>query len=147
MGCCVGVTCRQAIPPKKVLWHHVPGVCIILPEVYFQYSGRGFYYADLHWITAAVSLTSCNEALWVGSSFFSPETLAGKPYRIAHACVTSSVLVQFIGVTTFTCLTHLADDRPLIVLWQLKAMLLSIATIQIHMLVNALTRLGELLEK
>jgi hypothetical protein len=114
--------------------------------LYFQHTGRGFYYDDLHWMLASLNVTSGNEALWVASSFFSPETLAGKPYRIGHACVTACALAQFIAVSGVLGLTHLGDDRPPFVIGQLLAVLVSIATIQLKLFVNVLGRLGGLLK-
>jgi hypothetical protein len=90
VGCCVGVTCMRSIPAKNVLYHHVPCLVNLLPVLYFQHTGRGDYYQDFPWIIAAMNVTSCNEAVWVGSTFLSQATLAGKPYRVAHACVTAA---------------------------------------------------------
>ena len=146
MGCCFGVTCMRSVPAKNVLYHHLPALCICLPGLYFQQTGRAYYYDDLHWVFAAANVTSFNEALWVASSFFTPETLAGKPYRIGHACVTTCVLAQFIVVSGVTSLTHLSDDRPLIVVAQLYGILVSIVTIQLKLFVNVVGRLGILLK-
>jgi hypothetical protein len=134
----------RSIPPKNVLCHHIPVLLITIPVLYAETVDNGCY-REFHQILAAASVTSGNESLWVMSNFFSKETLEGKLYKGFHACVTTCALTQFIGVAGSISLSHVRNEPPPVAL-TLLAILASIATIQLPLLVNVLYRLVNLLK-
>lgn len=100
--------CMRSIPPKNVLQHHLPFVVGMLPTVMLYVKYYDDFYAAVNaspvccLYMAAGCLTSSNEALWVGSSFFTSRMLASKSYRVgqklmAFVCLSQFILVGGIG--------------------------------------------------
>ena len=52
---------------------------------------------------SAGSVTCFNEALWIGSSFFTLPMLESRAYQIGHKLLAFTVLVQFIVVGSISC--------------------------------------------
>ena len=94
--------CMRSIPPKNVVQHHVPFVVgmafPLVLAISFPEPTRQALVATPACMTYMASgcLTSSNEALWVVSSFFTPATLDGKPYRVGQKLSALCALTQFI---------------------------------------------------
>jgi len=145
LGCCFGITCMRSIPAKNVLYHHVPAILICTPVMYAENFGYEGWYNEFYQIVAAANVTSGNESMWVISSFFSKETLEGKPYKFLHSCITTCALAQYVVVAGAVCLSYRGEERPQVLL-PMFAILTSIISTQIPLLVNVVTRLFYLLK-
>mmetsp|Transcript_17294 Transcript_17294/g.20363 ORF Transcript_17294/g.20363 Transcript_17294/m.20363 type:complete len:242 (+) Transcript_17294:56-781(+) len=108
--------CMRSIPPKNVVTHHVPFVIGMLPSVMLAlFFKKDFTIALLATpfsmtYMAAGCLTSSNEALWVASSFFTPNMLNSKIYRVGQKLFALCALTQFIligGVSAFMAASSL----------------------------------------